>query len=66
MRVSKVFMGMQAVSLEGGLTSDHMPDVMTSRRIFDMAPELIILADHTKLGKIAAAYIAPLERPVSW
>ena len=61
-RVNKVFMGMQAISLEGGLTSDNMPEVTTTRRIFDMAPELIVLADHTKLGKTAAAYIAPLTR----
>jgi DeoR/GlpR family transcriptional regulator of sugar metabolism len=61
-RVSKIFMGMQAISLDGGLTSDHMPEVMTSRRVFEMAPELIVLADHSKLGKTAAAFIAPLER----
>jgi DeoR/GlpR family transcriptional regulator of sugar metabolism len=63
-RVSKVFMGMQAISLEGGLTSDNMPEVTTTRRIFDMASELIVLAAHTKLGKTAAAYIAPLTRMV--
>lgn len=61
-RVSKVFLGMQAISLEGGLTSDHMPEVMTARRILDMAPDLIVLADHSKLGTTAAAFIAPLER----
>ena len=61
-RVSKIFFGMQAISLEGGLTSDHMPEVMTARRIFEMAPELVVLADHTKLGRVAAAYIAPLSR----
>jgi len=61
-RVNKVFMGMQAISLEGGLTSDNMPEVTTTRHIFDMAPELIVLADHTKLGKTASAYLAPVER----
>ena len=61
-RVERVFMGMQALSLEGGLTTDHILEVMTTRRIFDMSRELIVLADHTKLGKTAAAFIAPVER----
>ena len=61
-RVEKVFMGMQALSLEGGLTTDHIMEVMTTRRIFDMSRELIVLADHTKLGKTAAAFIAPVVR----
>jgi DeoR family transcriptional regulator, fructose operon transcriptional repressor len=62
MRVDKVFMGMQAISLEGGLTTDHLPEVTTTRKIFSMAPDLIVLADHTKFNRTAAAYIAPVER----
>jgi len=62
LRVSKVFMGMQAISLEGGMTTDHLPEVATTRRIIEMAPELVVLADHTKLGRTAAAFIAPLTR----
>jgi DeoR/GlpR family transcriptional regulator of sugar metabolism len=27
-----------------------------------MAPELILVADHTKFGTIASAYVAPVER----
>jgi DeoR/GlpR family transcriptional regulator of sugar metabolism len=60
--VDKIFMGVQAVNLEDGWTTDHMPEVATTRRILDMAPELIVLADHTKLGRSAAAYIAPAAR----
>jgi DeoR family fructose operon transcriptional repressor len=61
-RVTRVFMGMQAISLDGGLTTDHIPEVATTRRIFEMAPELVVLADHTKLGCTASAYIAPVTR----
>jgi DeoR/GlpR family transcriptional regulator of sugar metabolism len=61
-RVDKVFMGMQAISLEEGLTTDHMPEVATTRKILDKAAEVIVLADHTKFGRVAAAYIAPLNR----
>jgi DeoR/GlpR family transcriptional regulator of sugar metabolism len=61
-RVTKVFMGMQAISLDGGLTTDHIPEVATTRRIFEMAPELVVLADYTKLGCTASAFIAPVTR----
>ena len=61
-RVDKVIMGMQAISLDAGLTNDYLPEVMTDRTIIEMAPELIVVADHTKFGKVASAYIAPVER----
>lgn len=61
-RVNKVFMGVQALSLEGGWTTDHLPEVATTRHILDMAHELVILADHSKMERSAAAFIAPLSR----
>ena len=62
MRVSRVFMGMQAISIEGGLTTDHLPEVATTRKIIDMTPELTVLADHSKLNRMAAAFIYPITR----
>jgi DeoR/GlpR family transcriptional regulator of sugar metabolism len=61
-RVDKVIMGMQAISLAEGMTNDYLPEVMTDRTIIEMAPELIVVADHTKFGKVASAYVAPVER----
>jgi DeoR/GlpR family transcriptional regulator of sugar metabolism len=61
-RVDKIIMGMQAISLEAGLTNDYLPEVMTDRTIIEMSPQLILVADHTKFGKVASAYIAPVER----
>jgi len=61
-RVDKVIMGMQAISLEEGMTNDYLPEVMTDRTIIEMAPELIVVADHSKFGKVASAYIAPMKR----
>jgi DeoR/GlpR family transcriptional regulator of sugar metabolism len=60
-RYDKVFMGMQALNISDGLTTDHLPEVTTTRRIIENGRELIILADHTKLGKTAAAFIAPIQ-----
>ena len=61
-RVDKVIIGMRAISLEAGMTNDYLPEVMTDRTIIEMAPELILVADHTKFGKVASAYVAPVER----
>jgi len=61
-RVDKVIIGMRAISLEAGMTNDYLPEVMTDRTIIGMAPELIVVADHTKFGKAASAYVAPVER----
>jgi DeoR/GlpR family transcriptional regulator of sugar metabolism len=59
-RVERVFMGAQALSLESGWTTDHLPEVSTTRQIIQMGHELVVLVDHNKLGGRAAAYIAPV------
>jgi DeoR/GlpR family transcriptional regulator of sugar metabolism len=61
-RVNKIFMSVQALSIAGGWMTDHMPEVANTRRILSMSQELIVLADHTKLGRTAAAFIAPASR----
>lgn len=61
-RVDVVIIGIPAISLEAGLTNDYLPEVMTDRAIIEMSPQLIVVADHTKFGKVASAYLAPLER----
>lgn len=60
-RVDKVIIGIPAISLEAGLTNDYLPEVMTDRKIIEMSPHLIVVADHTKFGRVASAYLAPLE-----
>ena len=61
-RVDKVIIGMRAISLDAGMTNDYLPEVATDRTIIDMAPELIVVADHTKFGRAFSAYLAPVER----
>jgi len=61
-RVDKVIIGAQAISIEAGMTNDCLPLVMTERAIIGMSPRLIVVADHTKFGRIASGYIAPVKR----
>ena len=60
-RVDKIFIGIPAISIEKGLTNDFLPEVMTDRTIIEMAPELVLLADHSKFGKVGSAYVAPIN-----
>lgn len=61
-RVDKVFLGIRGIDLEAGLTNDYMPEILTDRAILDMGAQVILVADHTKLGRIASAFVAPINR----
>lgn len=60
-RADKVFMGTRAISLEAGLTNDYLPETMTDRAILRIGREVVIVADHTKFGRVAMAFLAPLS-----
>jgi DeoR/GlpR family transcriptional regulator of sugar metabolism len=60
-RVDKVFLGIRGIDLEAGLTNDYMPEILTDRAILDMGAQVILVADHTKLGRIASAFVAPID-----
>jgi DeoR family transcriptional regulator of aga operon len=60
--IDKVIIGIPAVDLVAGLTNDYLPEVITDRTILNRAREVILVADHTKCGKVASAFVAPLNR----
>jgi DeoR family transcriptional regulator of aga operon len=60
-RADKVFIGTRAISLEHGLTHEYLPETMTDRAILKAGQEIVVLADHTKLGRAATVLLAPLE-----
>ena len=60
-RADKVIIGIHAISLEHGLTSDYLPETMTDRAILKAGREVIVVADHTKVNTIATAFVAPLS-----
>jgi len=59
--VDKVIMGVRAVSLEQGLTNDYFPETNTDRAIIKMGREVILVADHTKFGRVSTVLLAPLS-----
>jgi DeoR/GlpR family transcriptional regulator of sugar metabolism len=60
-RADKVFMGTRGVSLEHGLTNDYLQETLTDRAILKSGREIIIVADHTKINRVATALLAPLN-----
>lgn len=61
LRADKVVIGIRAVHLEHGLTNDYLPETMTDRAIVGLSDQLILVADHTKFGRTAPAFVAPLS-----
>jgi len=61
LRADKVFLGIRAVSLRDGLTSNYLPEIMTDRAILQIAPAIILVADHTKLGRASTSHVAPIS-----
>lgn len=59
-RADLVFMGMRAVDAEHGFTSDFMPEAMTDRAILQIAPQGVVVADHTKFGRVSTVFLAPI------
>jgi len=58
----KVIIGIPAIDLKASLTNDFLPEVMTDRTILNQAREVILVADHTKCGRVGSAFVAPLNR----
>jgi len=52
---------MRAISVQEGLTNDYLPETMTDRAIVNFAPEIIVVADHSKFGKVSTALVAPIS-----
>ena len=59
-RADLVFIGTRAIDIESGLTNAYLPETMTDRAILRIGREVILLADHTKCGRISTAFLAPV------
>ncbi len=61
-RVDKVFIGTRGLSLEYGLTNDYLQETLTDRAILKIGRQVIIVADYSKINRVATALLAPLDR----
>ncbi len=58
--VSKAFMGIDGLSLSKGLTTISALEAEVSQAILQVTEEIIIVADHSKIGRIGFVHIAPI------
>jgi DeoR/GlpR family transcriptional regulator of sugar metabolism len=57
----KVFFGIFGICPESGLSGSDLQEVQTDRFLISVAPQLIILADHTKFCRTGPVRLAPIE-----
>lgn len=62
LRVNKVILGIRAIDLATGITNDYLPETQTDRKILSISREVIVVADHTKCGRISSVFLAPLAQ----
>jgi DeoR/GlpR family transcriptional regulator of sugar metabolism len=60
-RVDRVIIGTRGLSLEHGLTNDYLQETLTDRAILKIGREVIIVADYSKVNRVATALLAPLD-----
>lgn len=58
-RVDKLFLGMGALDRKNGLTEPTEEDAAVKRAMINVAQQVIGLADHSKLGTVSFACVAP-------
>lgn len=60
LQVDKVVIGIRGVDPVKGLTNDNMEEVITDRAILSISKNVIVVADHSKFGHVAAIRTAPI------
>lgn len=60
LHADKAIISMRALNMSEGLTNDNVLETMTDRLIIQFAQEVILVADHTKFGRVATGVVAPI------
>jgi DeoR family fructose operon transcriptional repressor len=56
-----VFLGTNGLTVEHGLTTPDLAEAEVKRALVAAARRVVVLADHTKIGRADFAYVAPLS-----
>lgn len=62
LRADALVMGIGAVSLEHGLMNDSVPEILSDRALRQMASSVVVLADSSKFGQVAPAFVYGLDQ----
>ena len=58
LRLDKVIMGIGGIHPEYGLTNEYIQEVMMDRSYMNISDNIIVVADHTKIGRVCASRTA--------
>jgi DeoR/GlpR family transcriptional regulator of sugar metabolism len=61
LRSVRVIIGIRAIDLDEGLTNNYLEESLVDREILRMASETILVADHSKCGRVSTVYVASLD-----
>jgi DeoR family transcriptional regulator of aga operon len=61
LRADKAIMGVAAISVEEGVTANYLPELNATRAVIDLSRQVIVVADHTKLGEVSTVSVAPIS-----
>jgi len=62
LRADTLFMGIGALSAEHGLMNDTIPEILTDRALRRAARACVVLADSSKLGAVAPAFVFGIDQ----
>ncbi|MFH8475430.1 DeoR/GlpR family DNA-binding transcription regulator [Streptomyces sp. NPDC018000] len=57
-----LFLGVHGISVEAGLSTPNLAEAETNRRFVHSARRVVVVADHTKWGKVGLSSFANLEQ----
>jgi len=59
-RVDKAFLGTNGMDLREGITTPNMLEAATKRKMISVAKQVVLLADHSKIGQVSFCKVADL------
>lgn len=61
-RLDLLFLGANGISIQGGITTPNPAEAQTNAWLLSRARRVVVVADHTKLGRTAFGHIADLAK----
>jgi DeoR family fructose operon transcriptional repressor len=62
LHVDKLFLAANGVDLDKGITTPNLVEAQTKRAMIESAGEIILVADHSKFGRVTFGHICGLDR----
>lgn len=56
-----LFLGCNGISADRGVTNSNLPEAEVKQAMIRAAKQVIVMADRSKIGQVAAAHVAPLQ-----